>query len=86
MYQVAVFVLLGAMIIRYHAAGESCRAKRSTACLAAGLWAVAVVFAALQVSSMTASAIFRGLEENPDLSRTEFVSKLQMLDPDGGIR
>lgn len=41
---------------------------------------MAVVFAALQVSSMTASAIFRGLEENPDLSRTEFVSKLQMLD------
>lgn len=80
MYQVVVFLLLAAMVIRYHAAGESCRAKRSTACLAAGLWAVAVVFTALQVSSLTASAIFRGIEENPDLSRTEFVSKLQMLD------
>lgn len=79
MYQVAVFVLLGAMIVRYHAAGEPHRAVRGGACLAAGLWAAAVVFAALQVSSLAAGAMYRDLE-NQDLSRSAFVSKLQMLD------
>lgn len=79
MYQVVVFLLLAAMVIRYHAAGETRRAQRGTACLAAGLWAVAVVFTALQVSSLTASAMFRGLEDQ-ELTRSQFVSKLQMLD------
>lgn len=79
MYQVAVFVLLGAMVVRYHAAGESRRAVRSGACLAALLWAVTVVFSALQVSSMAAAAMFQGVEDQ-ELSRSQFVSKLQTMD------
>lgn len=79
MYQVTVFVLLAAMVVRYHAAGESRRAALGGTCLAVCLWAGAVVFSALQVSSLAAAAMFSGLEEQ-DLNRTEFVSKLQTLD------
>lgn len=79
MYQVAVFVLLAAMIVRYGTAGEERRTVRGGTCLAAGIWALAVVFAALQVSSLSASAIYAGLGDQ-DLTRTEFVSKLQTLD------
>lgn len=79
MYQVTVFVLLAAMVVRYHAAGESRRAALGGICLAVCLWAGAVVFSALQVSSLAAAAMFSGLEEQ-DLNRTEFVSKLQTLD------
>lgn len=79
MYQVTVFVLLAAMVVRYHAAGENRRAALGGTCLAVCLWAGAVVFSALQVSSLAAAAMFSGLEEQ-DLNRTEFVSKLQTLD------
>ncbi len=79
MYQVTVFVLLAAMVVRYHAADESRRAALGGTCLAVCLWAGAVVFSALQVSSLAAAAMFSGLEEQ-DLNRTEFVSKLQTLD------
>lgn len=79
MYQTAVFILLAAMVIRYHVPGESSRAARGGTCLAVLLWAGAVVFAALQVSSLAAASMFQGLEDQ-DLSRSEFVDKLQTLD------
>lgn len=79
MYQAAVFVLLAAMVIRYHTPGDTPRAHRAGTCLAAGLWAAAVIFSGLQISSLAAISMYEGLGEQ-DLTRKEFVSKLQMLD------
>ncbi|WP_455580569.1 O-antigen ligase family protein [Dysosmobacter sp.] len=78
MYQVVVFVLLAVLSIRYHQPAPGRKAAHGTA-LGVGLWAVVVIFAGIQASSLLAVRTFEDLE-NRDLSQSEFISILQRLD------
>ena len=79
MYQVVVYAVFAVIIIRCAPAAEGRRAAAPGIVLTATLWAVVVVFAAFQASSLLAARSFMAMEEE-DLSVSQFVARLQKLD------
>ena len=79
MYQVVVYAVFAVIIIRCAPAAEGRRAAAPGIVLTAALWAVVVVFAAFQASSLLAARSFMAMEEE-DLSVSQFVARLQKLD------
>ena len=78
MYLPVVFVVFAVMVVRYHE-GSAEKSGIAGWAAAAGVFAIVVVFTALQVGTLMAQGMFQAVEEK-DISSEAFVAKLETMD------